>query len=67
MDKRRNPDVQKAMVKVRKICQPHCQEYEAFFWPEQFKGIDDYLYYQQKKNAFTVIQGGANNQYEMAA
>ena len=49
MDVRTNPHVQRAQAKIRSICMPLCEEYRAFTWPIEQKGIDDWLLFEKLK------------------
>lgn len=55
MDLRTNPDVRRAQVRIQAICMPLCEEYECFYWPEEQKGIDDYLLFRNIKMTSAVI------------
>lgn len=52
MDIRRNAQVKKAQARIQTICMPLCEEYECFYWPEEQKGIDDYLLFEKLKNDY---------------
>ncbi len=49
MDVQSNPHVQKAQAKIRSICMPLCEEYRPFTWPQEQKGIDDWLLFEKLK------------------
>lgn len=49
MDVRTNPQVQRAQAKIRSICMPLCEDYRAFTWPVEQKGIDDWLLFEKLK------------------
>lgn len=49
MDVRTNPQVQRAQAKIRSICMPLCEDYRAFTWPAEQKGIDDWLLFESLK------------------
>ena len=49
MDVRTNPQVQRAQAKIRSICMPLCEDYRAFTWPVEQKGIDDFLLFEKLK------------------
>lgn len=49
MDVRANPQVQRAQAKIRSICMPLCDDYRAFTWPVEQKGIDDFLLFEKLK------------------
>ena len=49
MDVRTNPQVQRAQAKIRSICMPLCEDYRAFTWPAEQKGIDDWLLFERLK------------------
>ena len=54
MDCRVNPHVQKAQARIQSICIPLCEEYEVFFWPKEYNGIDDYLFHQTVPQLYQV-------------
>lgn len=56
MDVRTNPNVQKAQSKIRSICMPLCKEYRTFTWPQEQKGIDDYLLFEKLKREHGLAQ-----------
>lgn len=49
MDVRSNPQVQKAQSKIRSTCMSLCEEYRTFIWPQEQKGIDDWLLFEKLK------------------
>lgn len=49
MDVRSNPHVQRAQSRIRSICMPLCDDYRTFTWPENQKGIDDWLLFERLK------------------
>ncbi len=56
MDVRTNPLVQRAQSKIRSICMPLCEEYRAFTWPIEQKGIDDWLLFEKLKREHGLTQ-----------
>ena len=56
MDVRTNPNVQKAQSKIRSICMPLCEEYRTFTWPQEQKGIDDWLLFEKLKREHGLAQ-----------
>lgn len=52
MDVRSNPHVQKAQTKIRSICMPLCDDYRAFTWPPEQKGIDDWLLFEKLRREY---------------
>ena len=49
MDVRTNDHVRKAQAKIRSICVPLCEQYKPLVWPENQKGIDDFLLFEKLK------------------
>ncbi len=52
MDKRTNPNVQRAQAKIQSISMSLCEEYRPFYWPPEQKGIDDYLLFLKLKQKY---------------
>ena len=44
MDKRRNPNVQRAMIKLHNMLMQNSVEYKSCAWNPAYNGIDDYAY-----------------------
>ncbi len=64
MDVRTNPQVQRAQSKIRSICMPLCEDYRAFIWPVEQKGIDDFLLFE-KAQARTSLPGSMSEYWRI--
>lgn len=48
MDSRHNEEVKKGLLKIEAVCREYVPRFYSFYWPERWKGIDEYLLYARQ-------------------